>query len=462
VAFGITFFLTDLSWVHRTLTLHGHFASVVALVMLAGMVLALSIVPGVFALILGLFSSKGIAPALVAPFLWTALEYFRTVVFTGFPWDLAGYSQACRLTVIQVTDITGVYGVSFLLLLVNGTLWELLQATVKRDRWPVKLAVVTGLTVMVTLLYGNVRIADFTPEHQDKPGFVVGILQGNIPQEIKWEDASRRHTFAIYEKLGEKAVQAGAQLLVWPETSAPVLFGGGNADWKLPGEISLRLKVPMVVGAPSTEMVEGVTSYFNSAFLVDGNMLRYRYDKMHLVPFGEYMPLTWLLPLGPGIAARDADYSPGENMTVMRVKEYPPFSVLICYETIFPELARMAVRKGARFLFNITNDGWFGDTAAPYQHLAMAGMRSVENRVWLLRSANTGISAAFDPTGRMVSQIPLGQEGFRAVRVTSSTPVGSLYSRFGDLFAWACIAISVLLGLAAKVAGTKHFQNVLN
>jgi apolipoprotein N-acyltransferase len=132
----------------------------------------------------------------------------------------------------------------------------------------------------------------------------------------------------------------------------------------------------------------------------------------------------------------------------MNMKGLPPFSVLICYETIFPDLARAAVAEGAGMLINITNDGWFGDSAAPYQHLAMAGMRSVENRVWLVRSANTGISAAFDPTGHMVSHIPLDYEGVSTVRVPYSAVAGSFYTRFGDLFALSCIAVSVLLGLA--------------
>jgi apolipoprotein N-acyltransferase len=212
------------------------------------------------------------------------------------------------------------------------------------------------------------------------------------------------------------------------------------------------LKVPMLVGAPFAKKVAGTIHYFNSAFLVDGQMLRYRYDKIHLVPFGEYMPLTWLLPLGPGIAAREADYSPGDTMTVMHAKGCPPFSVLICYEAIFPDLARLAVRNGASMLVNMTNDGWFGDTAAPYQHLAMAGLRSIENRVWLIRCANTGISAAFDPAGRMVKSIPLEHEGFFTVRVPSSLNPGSFYSRFGDVFAWGCIVGIVILILWAAVA----------
>jgi apolipoprotein N-acyltransferase len=426
LAFGIAFFLVDLSWIYRTLVVHGHFGWASALAMLAGMILAVSLFPEVFAFVLALLANRGITPAVAAPFVWTALEYLRTVAFTGFPWDLTGYSQAGRASVIQFADITGVYGISFLILLVNGTLWELMRAMMEKDRLPMKLLATTGLTLVLVFVYGNLRISRFSHEQQDKSSLMVGILQGNIPQEIKWQEASRRHTFATYERLGRQAVKEGAQLLVWPETSAPVLFGGGNPDWKRPG----------------------IVRYYNSAFLLDGTMLRCQYDKMHLVPFGEYMPLTWLLPLGPGIAAREADYSSGESMTVMNMKGLPPFSVLICYETIFPDLARTAVEKGARMLINITNDGWFGDSAAPYQHLAMAGMRSVENRVWLVRSVNTGISAAFDPTGRMVSHIPLEQEGVSTVRVHCPARAGSFYTRFGDLFAWSCIAISILLVLA--------------
>jgi apolipoprotein N-acyltransferase len=139
-------------------------------------------------------------------------------------------------------------------------------------------------------------------------------------------------------------------------------------------------------------------------------------------------------------------------MTVMHAKGCPPFGVLICYEAIFPDLARLAVRNGAGMLINITNDGWFGATAAPYQHLVMAGLRSIENRTWLIRCANTGISAAFDPAGRMVKSIALEQEGFFTVRIPSSLHPGSFYSRFGDLFAWGCVVGVAVLILWAILA----------
>jgi len=307
--------------------------------------------------------------------------------------------------------------------------------------------VTTGSAVALVFAYGAMRLDHFSSMGRTNKGFPVGILQANIPQEVKWTDGAREYTFRAYERLGESAVRDQARLLVWPETAAPVIFGPQDLGWKRPGEISERLGVPMLVGAPSVRMKGPQTQYYNSAFLLDGPFLRYRYDKIHLVPFGEYMPLTWLLPLGPGIAAREADYSPGEAMTVMSVEGCPRFSVLICYEAIFPELSRTAVKQGARMLINITNDGWFGATAAPYQHLGMARLRSVENRVWLLRCANTGVSAAFDPAGRLIKSIPLNQEGFFVAQVPNVSNAGSLYTRTGDLFVWGCMTIVGILAL---------------
>jgi len=460
-AFGVAFFLMDVNWIYRTLVLHGHFGTLPAVAVFLGMVLSLAFIPAAFALGLAFLERSGFRMVLVAPFLWVALEYVRTIIFTGFPWDLIGYSQAEYSRIIQIADITGVYGISFLALLVNGALWGVLKPKTKEPLFAERpshqlpdwrLLEVAALVVVLTLLYGHMRINAFPVFDAASDGCKIGVLQGNIPQEIKWEAAAREHTFLTYEKLAEYAVADKAQLLVWPETAIPVMFGKPDEETKRAGEISERLGVPMLVGAPFENNVAGTTRYFNSAFLVDGHSLRHRYDKIHLVPFGEYMPLTWLLPLGPGLAAREADYSPGNNMTVMRSKGCPTFSVLICYEAIFPELARLAVRNGAGMLVNITNDGWFGATAAPYQHLVMAGLRSIENRTWLIRCANTGISAAFDPAGRIVKNIALEQEGFFTVKVPSSPKPGSFYSKFGDVFAWACIFVVVVLFLWAVVS----------
>jgi len=450
--FGAAFFFVDVSWIYATLRIHGHFTPMPAMALLVSMVLILALFPAVSTLLAYLLSRKGLRAALTLPFIWVAFEYLRTVGIPDFPWDLVGYSQIERVRLIQIVDITGIYGVSFLIVAVNGLLWELVTGQAPSRKLLARVApeLVAALLV-AALLYGHVRLKDFPETPQKEGGFPIGVEQANIPQEIKWNDTARDHTFATYEEVGKQAVRSGARLLIWPETSVPVVFGSSDADWKRAGEISLRLTVPMLIGAPSLRLVQGATSYYNSAFLVDGPSLRFRYDKIHLVPFGEYMPWTWLLPLGPGIAAREADFTPGETMTVMSVDECPPFSVLICYEAIFPELSRLALKNGAKLLINITNDGWFGATAAPYQHLAMARVRSIENRVWLVRCANTGISAAFDPAGRTVKSIPLDQRGFFVVRVPKSGAAGSFYSGYGDLFAWGCIALTLAFVFVAAL-----------
>jgi len=446
-AFGIAFFLLDLRWVSIPLTVHGHFQTLPAIALLVAMVLVLTLAPAAFGWLTAMFARTGWRPAVTAAFTWTALEYVRATTLGGFPWDLAGYTQGDRLVMAQIADVTGVYGISFLVVLVNAALWEVLRRWISDDRPAWALVTAAAIAVAVTLGYGIDRLARF-PAETGRRGFPVGVLQANIPQEIKWTEEARDFTFTAYENIGGAAVNEGARLLIWPETSVPLIFGPRSPGWKYPCDISTRLKAPMLVGAPS-EIVEedGKSRYYNSAFLVDGQSLRYRYDKIHLVPFGEFMPLSWLLPIGPGIAAREEDYTPGEFMTVMHVNGCPDFSVLICYEAIFPDLSRLAVANGARMLVNITNDGWFGDTAAPYQHFRMARMRSIENRVPLVRCANTGISGAFDQAGRVVRSIPLETEGFFVVNVPPPTDLKSFYSQWGDLFAWGCIVTVVLIGI---------------
>ncbi len=448
-AFGLSFFLLDVRWIYGTLVMHGHFASITAVLIFAGMVTVLGMFPAGFALLLALFKKRSINPFIFAPFAWVGVEYARATILTGFPWDLAGYSQAGNLILVQISDITGIYGVSFLIVTVNVALWQILNSLVGNKSIPWRTLTTATLLLALTVGYGHLSLKRFAPSNQSDRGFSIGILQGNIAQEVKWEEAARPYTFLIYEKLGRITLKQGARFLVWPETSVPVLFGSDDSDWKEAGRISEKLGVPMLVGAPAFKQIAGSTHFYNSAFLLDGNTIRSRYDKMHLVPFGEYMPLTWLLPLGPGIAAREADYSSGESMTVMQVDGSPRFSVLICYEAIFPELGRLAVNSGARMLINMTNDGWFGRSAAPYQHFAMARMRSIENRVWLLRAANTGISAAIDPAGRVVSHIPLEDEGAIVVRVPTSPPNRTFYTRFGDVFAWICIGILAAVFLSS-------------
>ncbi|MGB9617295.1 MAG: apolipoprotein N-acyltransferase, partial [Desulfomonilaceae bacterium] len=291
-------------------------------------------------------------------------------------------------------------------------------------------------------LYGSLRVEQVHTRQSALPTFAVGVLQANIPQELKWERSAMERSFAAYERLALEARGKGAKLIVWPETSAPALVAVKEREWRQVLRISEKVGVPMLVGAPSYKENDGKTSYYNSAFLVADGMLRSRYDKIHLVPFGEYMPLDWLLPLGSGIAVLEADYSPGKTMTVMKLPSGPAFSVLICYEAIFPAMARMAIAEGAQILVNIVNDGWFAGTAAPYQHLAMAGVRSIENRAPLVRATNTGISAIFDAAGTMTASISWDVCGVLVSDVPAGPPLWSLYREYGDVFALICVTLS--------------------
>jgi apolipoprotein N-acyltransferase len=444
MAFGVAFFGLDLRWIYQTVVVHGHFHPVLGAVTFVGLVATLALYTSAFGFALAMFRKLGYQAALVAPFLWVTLEYLRSVFLTGFPWDLLGYSQAGFLTLIQIADITGVFGISFVIVLVNSILTHMVDAVFLGERFSLRLCAFALFCVSLVVIYGHLKVQEWSRVSESASHYAIGTLQGNIPQEIKWDEKSRAATFSIYEALGSKATREGAKLLIWPETSVPVLFGSSDPDWKIPGEISERLGAPMLIGAPVGENIDGAYHYFNSALLINGQSIVARYDKIHLVPFGEYMPLSWLLPLGPGIAARDMDYSEGREMTVMSASGSPRFSVLICYEAIFPEPASRAVRAGAQFLVNITNDGWFGNSGAPYQHLAMAGLRSVENRVWLLRSANTGISGAFDPAGRLTNSVDLSETGQFTTKVSVANHPNTFYNRWGNIFALSCALFCVI------------------
>jgi apolipoprotein N-acyltransferase len=302
------------------------------------------------------------------------------------------------------------------------------------------------------LLYGNARLSEHRGFDSKDKAWTVGVLQGSIPQKYKWLASERHRTVRAYTELGEVSVKKGADALIWPETSLPTLFMGEDPFWKTPSLISADLGKPILFGAPYEIGGPGSGIFVNSAFLIDGFHILGRYDKIHLVPFGEYMPFNRLLPLGPGLATRSADYSPGEEMRVMSLPGSPPFSVLICYEIIFPDLSRQAINKGAKLLINITNDGWFGDSAAPYQHLAMARFRAVENRAWLIRCANTGVSVAVDPTGKIRERIPLNEKGYFNFQFPSDLEAGAFYTRFSDLFAWVCVIAVILWAVMMRRA----------
>ena len=344
-------------------------------------------------------------------------ELGRTHLLSGFPWGLLGYVPYRRLSLIQGAAWTGVYGVSALLVLVNAAIAYVALA---RTRGLALLGLgAAGLVLSAASILGHAHLRAPSPSGATLP---VALIQGNIDQGVTANPTSARDRLRIYGDLSRRAAP-GVRLVVWPEGAVPA---------GAPGE---RSRSPFEASASQPE-----ARYLNTALLVSGSGVSARYDKMHLVPFGEYVPLKRLLLFVDAVATELRDVSPGRTTTVFPLAG-APFGTVICYEVIFPSLFRRFVAEGATFMLNLTNDAWVGDSSGPLQHLAMVPLRAVENRVAVGRAANTGVSALVAPSGAIVEALPLGRRGSLHVEVPLSTG-GTFYTRHGDLFAHAMSAVS--------------------
>jgi apolipoprotein N-acyltransferase len=438
---GLAFYLATVWWVIITMTTYGGMP-----LPLAGLALGLlaAVLAGYTAVFAGLLAwgerrapvPTALRPALAAA-LWTGLEFVRAHLFSGFPWMLLGYSQHGQPTLRLLAAATGVYGLSALLALVNGTLAEAAvgwgAAGRAGRRGLAGAGIVAALALGAAVAYGGWGWADST----GGPPVRVGLLQGNIEQTLKWDRAYQVRTLESYERLARRAVADGAALLIWPETAVPFLL---RREPELGGRVlrfAAETGVPMLVGAP--DLAEDGWLY-NTAFVVtaDGRLAG-RYDKRHLVPFGEYVPLKRLFFFVEKLAVGIGDFGRGPGATLLEAGGLR-LGTMICYEAIFPGEIREFAAGGAQLLVNITNDAWFGRTGAPAQHLAMAAMRAVENGSYLVRAANTGVTALIAPTGEILARTELFTEAALtgAVRARQRT---TLYTRSGDVAGWAGLAI---------------------
>jgi apolipoprotein N-acyltransferase len=443
---GLAFFVPLLRWLTHTMTTFSTLTLPLAVLVLLLLAAYLALFWGGVAWALAWLRARlGARTLWLAPALWVAAELARTHLLGGFPWGLLGYVPSRRLLVIQIAAWGGVYAVSALLLLVNTALaWALVER-----RWrAVAAAGLVGVAALGgALVVGRARLAP-----DDAPTLPVALVQGNIGQAVKWDAAFRAETFRIYGELTRTAAP-DSRLVVWPEAAVPayVRFEPGAMRWLV--ELAAQVRVPLLVGAPDAEGEGRRVNYLNSAFLVEAAGIRSRYDKIHLVPFGEYVPLKRLLFFVEAIAAEIGDFTPGRQTTVFPL-EGAPFGTVICYEVIFPDLFRRFVAGGASFMANITNDAWFGDSGGPLQHLAMVPLRAVENRVAVVRAANTGVSALVLPSGEIRSTLPLGARG----TLRADVPLGrggTFYTRFGDLFAYVCLALSGAALIGGFAAGRR-------
>ena len=449
---GITHYITLLYWLAYTMRTYGYLPWLLCVPILILFAVVLSTCVALFSAVIARLRFSPFSGLIIIPTLWVALEFFRSFAFTGFPWGIVGHSQYLVLPMIQVSDILGAYGVSFLIVLVNTALF-FYYLRIRNHDWKGReinkrfVGVSLGiclLLVSLNWLYGSWRLTQIDRRLASASVKRVKVVQGNISQSVKWNPDFQISTIDTYLRLSLSEKGAKPDLLVWPETAMPFYFGHNVPLTKRVKNGVVAIGTPVVSGSPAFERGSKRIEYYNRAYLLDrkGSMLG-KYDKSHLVPFGEYVPFKKWLPFLGKIVEHVGDFDRG-NIGDTVTWEKHKLGILICYELIFPYISRAQVRNGANVLVNMTNDAWYGRSSAPYQHFSIAVFRAIENRRAMIRSANTGISGFIDPAGRILETTPLFKEA-TAVRDVPLLSGLTLYTRYGDIFAGACLLAMVIL-----------------
>jgi apolipoprotein N-acyltransferase len=465
---GAVAFAGTLYWLVETMTTFGGLATPVAVFAAGVLVAYLALFPGVFALLTSRFRARfGPIGLLLAPAAWLAGELGRQYVWDGFPWTLLGYSQVSVLPVAQLASVLGVYGLSGLLAL-TGTAAAYAITGRGRARW-----IVVGSTVALVATvagWGAARLRTSALLGHGAP-VRVAVVQGNVAQTEKWDPAMRGEITDRYLTMTRQALAQGATFIMWPESSTPLPFEqdlvGGAAIRRIAVESGATLLIgsdqvePIKTEVPTEGNDRKVTArYYNAAFLVTPKgTVAAVYRKMHLVPFGEYVPLQSLLFFAGPIIGAVADFSsftPGTDPVLLPVGPHVA-STAICYEVIYPDLIRRFVRGGSELLTTITNDAWYGRSSAAYQHWDQASMRAIEEGRYLARAANTGISGFVDPYGRVVAKTALFEPAV-VVRDIRFLKDRTIYNRMGDAVAW----ISLALVVAAVLVTLRRVESIDN
>lgn len=433
---GLVYNIGIIYWIIFVVVEYGHLPVYLGFAVMLLLAVYLSVYVSLFCAGIIFFRGRGIPEIISAPLLWTCLEYGKSCFLTGFPWENLACSQYLNVFLIQVADITGIYGITFLVVFINCVIYDLISVRSGKGKALFE-AVVACVLIILVFCYGVFKINDLKETVKGARSVDVALIQGNIDQSIKWNPRYQSQTLNIYKDLSSEAMQSGHGLIVWPETAVPFFFQ--NPDDKQKDILCLaeKFKSHLLLGSPSYVKENGRVSFLNSAYLIspDGDVAG-RYDKVHLVPYGEYVPLHSLFPFLDKLVAGVGDFKSGRGYYPLLMDD-KKIGVLICFEDIFPEASRGYRRNGASLLVNITNDAWFGMTSAPYQHLSMTVFRAVENRLCVARAANTGISAIIAPTGEIISKTEL----FRRTALAGTVQFidyETFYSRYGDVFVYFC------------------------
>jgi apolipoprotein N-acyltransferase len=457
VAFGcgflhaVFFVLTSLPWIATVLAVHGGLSTAEGWGILLLIAAAWGILTGTFAWVVNRLSQRSVVFACVgAPFVWVAFEFIRAhLPEIGFPWNLLGYPASANLALLQITTVTGIYGLSFIVASFNALVaWFDATRTPSVSRRIAALAAAAVVVIMVSLF--GPRLVP--PSHANHTARAVQI---NFPEVLSYPAnwmALHTSDLAELEQLSVEPQGHPVDLLIWPETPAP--FSMEDVQFaKRASALAVRIGHPFIAGTIEWRPQTGAGSNnhpllavpYNSAVMLDKQgQTTFAYDKIHLVPFGEYEPFPLIHRLVTSLSSEVGGFRRGSNYAVGRLPGEFKYGAFICYEAIFPGEVRHFAANGAQLFINISNDGWFERSAAAEQHLRMARVRAVENRRWMLRVTNSGITVSVDPYGRIYSPVPI------LIRAAVDLPYDfrtdeTIYTRYGDWFAWLCVIVSAIL-----------------
>lgn len=379
-------------------------------------------------------SSKGL---IVLPFAWIAMELIRSLGALGFPWINLGLAQTEYLPLIQIADITGSYGISFWIVLINIGIYLTIISTDKR-----KYLIFTSLIFVLVFSYGLIRIK--TIDEVSTTSISIAITQPNINPDEKWDPQSREDNFALMHSLLDSALNLSPDLVLWPESAVPAYLRISSHRRNPITEKLAKFNTPLLSGTVDRIIDENRDKkYYNSTIFIKPDGSIKMYNKVHLVPFAEYIPLSEKFPALKKLNFGQGNFTPGEEFTVFKLDSVK-FSNIICYESSMPRIVRGFIKNGAQFITIQANDGWLGNSAGPYQHFELAKLRAIENRVPIVRCANTGISGVINPIGIVQHKIPLGE---KSIIVADILPIHRLtfYTKYGEVFAILCIIISLII-----------------
>jgi apolipoprotein N-acyltransferase len=451
---GVIYFAGTLYWVTGVMATYGGLSTLAAVLINLLLIAYQASYLTAFAMAMSRLTRHG-GPwtVMVAPLVWVTMELGRTHLLTGFPWVLLGYSQVSVLPIAQLASVVGVFGLSGLVVTASASLAVVVLSGEPTRRASYLPLAATSFGVAAILLWGSLRIGRGELTLQGD-GVRVGLIQGNVAQADKGDGRRSADVLRHYLEMTRQAIVQGAQVVLWPESSTTFYFGEDRTATDQIRALAQQTRVPILLGSDQIERGEPA-KYYNAAFLVkadgsDGGV----YRKMHLVPFGEYVPLKHLFFFMARLVEAVSDFSPGESAVLLPVNGHQ-LSTSICYEVVYPDLVRTFVREGSELISTITNDAWFGPTSAPYQHFAQASMRAIENGRYLVRAANTGISGIVDPYGRVLAASRLFEP---AVVVGGARFLhrATIYTRTGDLFAYACSVATLALLLSPRRSYTMH------